>query len=214
VNHGFTVSYAPGLKRLETRNRVTWLDDKGGEQSAVIGDDTPLVLNGYRFYTTWNKGFALLFEWQPSVGEPTLGAVHLPSYPINSLKQAQQWQLPGVREPVWAMLQFEGDLIPNDRDGHFRLPDDYQVVVRQGEQRWVLTPGQDQVIDLPGGQLRYHELRTWMGYMVTWDATIPWLLVASTLAVLALGWHFWQQFSRRPWNPDGDDETEGRGAKE
>ena len=27
----------------------------------------------------------------------------------------------GMPEPVWAMLQFEGELIPEDRDGEFRL---------------------------------------------------------------------------------------------
>lgn len=202
VNHGFTVAYAPGLKRLETRNRVTWQEADGSEASAVIGDDKPLVLEGYRFYTTWNKGFALVFEWHPHGQEAMLGSVHLPSYPLNALKQAQQWQLPGLPEPVWAMLQFEENLIPEDRESAFRLPDDYRVVVRYGEQRWEIAPGSEMTIDLPGGQLRYAGLRTWMGYAVTWDATLPWLLGASALAALALAWHFWQQFSRQPWNPD------------
>lgn len=201
VNHGFSVSYAPGLKRLETRNRVSWVDETGVEKMAVIGDDTPLILNGYRFYTTWNKGFALVFEWQPHNGEAIVGSVNLPGYPGNALKQAQQWHLPGVPEPVWAMLQFEGDLIPGDRDASFRLPDDYRVVVRYGDQRWELQPGAGAVINLPQGRLRYLEVRSWMGYLVTWDGTLPWLLLASTMAVLALAWHFWAAFSRRPWNP-------------
>jgi cytochrome c biogenesis protein len=89
-----------------------------------------------------------------------------------------------------------------DREGEFRLPDDYQVVVRYGGQRWELNPVNSQVVDLPGGQLRYVGLTSWMGYLVTWDATIPWLLAASVIAVLALSWHFWQRFARRPWNPD------------
>jgi cytochrome c biogenesis protein len=207
VNHGFQISYAPGLKRQETRNRVSWTDVAGAVQEQVIGDDKPLVLNGYRFYTSWNKGFSLLFEWLPTAGEPLLGSVNLPGYPGNALKQAQQWHLPGVREPVWAMLQFEGDLIDANSDSRFRLPDDYRVVVRYGDGRWELIPGRDETVDLPGGRLRYAGLRTWMGYTVTWDATIPWLLGACTLAVLALGWHFWRQFSRRPWNPGGEGES-------
>jgi len=202
VNHGFAISYAPGLKRLETRNKVSWVDADGQQRNAVIGDDKPLILEGYRFYTTWNKGFAVLFEWIPEGGEAGIGSVNLPSYPANALQQAQQWSLPGLKEPLWSMLQFEGELIPADQDGQFRLPDDYRVVVRYGEQRWELVPGQNQVIPLPGGTLRFLELRSWMGYMLTWDATIPWLLAASTLAVLALAWHFWAQFSRRPWNQD------------
>lgn len=202
VNHGFSIAYAPGLQRLETRNKVSWVDADGLSQEAVIGDDKPLVLEGYRFYTTWNKGFSLMFEWTPDGGEPGIGSVNLPSYPANALKQAQQWTLPNLKEPLWSMLQFEGDLIPVDQDGHFRLPDDYRVVVRYGDQRWELIPRENQVITLPGGTLRYLELRSWMGYMLAWDATIPWLLAASTVAALALAWHFWAQFSRKPWNQD------------
>lgn len=202
VNHGFSIAYAPGLKRLETRNKISWVDADGKSQEGVIGDDKPLVLEGYRFYTTWNKGFALLFEWVPADGEARIGTVNLPSYPANALKQAQQWGLPGLKEPLWSMLQFEGDLIPADQDGHFRLPDDYRVVVRYADQRWELVPGEQQAIALPGGTLRFVELRSWMGYMLSWDATIPWLLAASTVAVLALAWHFWAQFSRKPWNQD------------
>lgn len=202
INHGFSVAYAPGLKRLETRNKVSWIDVSGDRREAEIGDDKPLILEGYRFYTTWNKGFSLLFEWIPDGGEAGVGSVNLPSYPANSLKQAQQWSLPGLKEPLWSMLQFDGDLIPPDQEGYFRLPNDYRVVVRYGDQRWELVPGESQAIALPGGTLRYLELRSWMGYMLTWDATIPWLLAASTVAVLALAWHFWAQFSRRPWNQD------------
>lgn len=202
INHGFSIAYAPGLRRLETRNKVSWVNADGQNREGVIGDDKPLILEGYRFYTTWNKGFSLLFEWVPAGGEAGVGSVNLPSYPANKLKQAQQWALPGLKEPLWSMLQFEGELIPADQEGHFRLPDDYRVVVRYGDQRWELVPGQNQVIALPGGTLRYLELRSWMGYMLTWDATIPWLLAASTVAVLALAWHFWAQFSRKPWNQD------------
>jgi cytochrome c biogenesis protein len=167
----------------------------------VIGDDTPLVLHGYRFYTTSNKGFSLVFGWEPTGGEPLLGSVNLPSYPVNALSQAQEWHLPGLQGSVWVMLQFEGDLIPTDEEGQFRLPDDYRVVVRYGDQRWEMAPGGRDAVDLPGGRLRYLEMRSWMGYLVTADATIPWLLAVSTLAVLALGWHFWRQFAARPWNP-------------
>jgi cytochrome c biogenesis protein len=203
VNRGFSVAYAPGLVRLGTENRVAWVNPAGRIEEDVIGDHRPLVLQGYRFYTSWNKGFALLFEWTPDGGEALLGSVNLPGYPGNALKQAQKWALPGVPDAVWAMLQFDGELIPLDRAGEFRLPDDYRVVVRHGEQRWELSPAaQSDEILLPGGRLRYVGLRSWMGYHITWDGTIDWLLAASAIAVLALAWHFWRQFASRPWNPD------------
>ena len=211
VNDGFKIAYAEGLTRLGTQNWVSWRDDQGNEQNQVVGDHVPLVLKHYRFYTTSNKGFALVFEWQPKVGKPGLGTVNLPSYPANALKQARQWTLPGLTEPLWAMLQFEGELIPRDRAGEFRLPDDYQVVVRHGEQRWELSmlkagaePGAAQIIELPGGKLVYRGLRSWMGYMVVYDRTLPWLLLAAGLAVLAMAWHFWRKFAAQPWNPENN----------
>ncbi|MDS4015283.1 MAG: hypothetical protein RKP46_13200, partial [Candidatus Accumulibacter sp.] len=170
---------------------------------AVIGDDKPLVRNGYRFYTTWNKGFALVFRWQPNRGPVAVGSVNLPGYPANALKQAQEWKLPGVADPVWAMLQFDETLIPDDREAEFRLPEDYRVVVRHGEQRWEIDPYRPAAIRFAEGSLQYLGLTTWMGYLVVWDGTIPWLLLASAIAALALSLHFWQHFSRQPWNPAG-----------
>lgn len=207
VNGGFSIDYAEGWHRLGTKNRVSWVGDDGKPQESIIGDHVPLVLKNYRFYTTSNKGFSLIFEWQPIRGRMSLGAVNLPSYPANSLKQARQWALPGLSEPVWAMLQFEGDLIPVDQAGEFRLPDRYEVVVRHGEQRWTL-PGIENLqpgealpgIELPGGRLVYHGLRSWMGYLVVYDPTLPWLLLTATVCVLAMGWHFWRKFSLRAWD--------------
>lgn len=194
------IVYGPGPVRLGTQNRVGWLDEDGRPREAVIGDHLPLVRNHYRFYANWNKGFALMFAWQPSVGEPLVGSVNLPSYPANALQQARQWSLPGSPEPLWAMLKFEGDLIP-DTGGEFRLPASYQVVLRHGARRWEIDGTQGVIpIDLPGGRLSYLGLRTWMGYQVAWDRTMPWLLFASVVAALALGWHFWTKFNARPWN--------------
>lgn len=200
VNRGFRILYAPGPVRIGTENLVTWEDGDGRQQQSVIGDHTPLVRNHYRFYANWTKGFALMFGWQPRQGEAVVGSVNLPSYPANALKQAQRWSLPGEAEEVWAMLQFEGELIP-EAGGEFRVPDEYTVVVRQGDKRWELNPRSGATsIDLPGGRLSYLGLRTWMGYHVAWDRTMPWLLAAAIVAVLALGWHFWRKFAAQPWN--------------
>lgn len=201
VNLGFRIAYAPGGFRLGTENRVGWVDEAGRRQEMVIGDHTPLVRNHYRFYANWNKGFALMFAWEPKAGEPVVGNVNLPGYPANALKQAREFPLPGLAEPIWTALQFDGDLIPTETGGEFRLPEQYKVVVRHGQQRWELDPGRGATaVNLPGGRLHFMGLRTWMGYDVAWDRTIPWLLAVSVVATLALGWHFWRKFAARPWD--------------
>lgn len=200
TNLGTRIRYAPGPVRLGTENHVGWMDEAGQLQRAAIGDHTPLIRNHYRFYANWNKGFALMFAWQPSQGELMRGSVNLPSYPANALTQARQWSLPGSAEPIWAALQFDDEPVPEE-GGEFRLPKRYTVVVRQGDQRWELQGNQGvSHIDLPGGRLSYLGLRTWMGYQVAWDRTMSWLLAAAVIAVLSLGWHFWRKFSARPWN--------------
>lgn len=200
INEGFTINYAPEIRRDRTRNTVRYLDDDGREHTAIIGDQTPLILNGYRFYTTPNKGFAPTFFWYPAgrSGEQVLGTVHLPSYPIHEYSQAREWQLPGTGIKVWTMLQFDEIILDPKAPSEFRLPSKHELVVRIGELRQELQPGQ--AIELPQGRLVYDGLRTWMGYSVFYDWTIHWLLAVSVLSVGALGWHFWRKFAARPWN--------------
>lgn len=199
TNHGFTIHYAPELRRDRTRNEVSTLDDGGKEQILEIGDQTPLVLAGYRFYTTPNKGFAPTFLWTPKGGEPMLGTVHLPSYPIHEYRQAREWQLPGTGIQVWTMLQFDEIILDPNAASDFRLPNEHKVIVRIGQQRHELQPGQ--AIELPQGRLVYDGLRSWMGYAVFYDWTIHWLLAVSVLIVGSLAWHFWRKFAAKPWNP-------------
>lgn len=197
-NQGFSIDYAPGLLRGETRNTVAWVGEDGQPRRAVIGDQEALKLKGYRFYTSFNKGFAPVFLWLPNEGERRLGAVHLPAYPLHELTQAQAWTPPGSRSPVWIMLQFDEKLLDPDGPAAFRLPEKYSVVVRAGEQRVELSPGE--FVDLPDGRLKLDGLTTWMGYNVFYDWTLPWLAAASVAAVLSLGWHFWRKFAAKPWD--------------
>lgn len=198
-NEGFRIAYAPGIVRDKTRNTVRYMDADGREQRAEIGDQQPLVLAGYRFYTSPNKGFAPSFLWYPAAGgEPVLGTVHLPSYPVNEYRQSREWQLPGSGITVWTMLQFDEILLDPNTTTEFRLPKQHTVIVRVREQRHELQPGQS--VDLPEGRLVYDGLRTWMGYTVFYDWTIHWMLVVCMVAVGTLGWHFWRKFAAKPWN--------------
>lgn len=191
AHHGFEIDYAPGRQRGATRNSVSWRGDDGATRSAVIGDHRPLVIDGHRIYTSSNKGFAPLLRWLPARGEPVLGAVHLPSFPVHELRQSREWALPDGRE-VWVMLQFDETLIDPDKAATFRLPTDHRLVVRIGALRAELAPGERVAID--GGSLVYEGLRTWMGYRVSYDPTLPWLLAASLLASLALAAHYVLKF--------------------
>jgi cytochrome c biogenesis protein len=198
VNRGFAIDYGPGLRRGRTVNRVDWQDAAGRRGSSVIGDHTPLVLEGYRFYTSPNKGFAPAFLWQRHGHEPLLGTVNLPSYPLRQFEQAMEWQPPGSAAKVWVMLQFDETILDPDKPSHFRLPKNHRLVVRVGQARHELRPGEG--LDLPGGRLVYQGLRSWMGYQVFYDWTTPWLLAACFLAAASLGWHYWRKFAARPWH--------------
>lgn len=199
VNDGFTIRYEKGVRRAETRNTVRWLDDTGGEQRAVIGDNEPLVRYGYRFYTSFNKGFAPVFMWHPAAGSaPQRGTINLPAYPIHEYRQALEWTLPGTQVTLWTMLQFDEVLLDPEQVSRFRLPGRHTLVVRIGDIRHELAPGAH--LTLPQGTLVYERLSTWMGYTVFYDWTLPWLFVACLLAVASLAWHFWKKFSAQPWD--------------
>lgn len=200
INEGMEIHYTPGPVRVSTATRLRWLDEKGVERIGEARDNTPLVLFGYQFIVTANKGFAPVLLWQPIAGEAVLGAVHMPSYPAKAESQAATWRPAGSREDIWLMLPFKEDLIPADRASQFRLPDNRTLVVRRGDARWELQPGER--LTLSDGIMEYQELRTWMGYQVYYDWTVPWLLAASVVAVLSLAWHFWRKFAVRPWDTD------------
>lgn len=187
TQHGFDIEYAPGRKRGATRNRVSWQGDDGTRHEAVIGDHVPLVLDGHRFYTSSNKGFAPVLRWLPDAGEPVRGAVHLPSYPAHELRQWREWTLPDGRA-AWLMLHIDGEPIPVDQAARFRLPDAHRLVLRVGEARHELAPGAR--VRLDGGTLVYERLATWMGYRVAHDPTLPWLLAAALLAAAGFGVHY------------------------
>lgn len=199
LNDGFRIEYDPGLQRKKTRNTVHYLDENGQIKRTEIGDQTPLVLHGYRFYTTPNKGFAPTFLWYPRDGSsPLLGSVHLPSYPVHEYEQSREWQLPGAGIKVWTMLQFDEIILDPQKPSAFRLPAKHKVIVRVGDVRHELQPGE--AVELAEGRLVYQGLRSWMGYTVFYDWTIHWLLAACLLAVGSLAWHFWNKFAAHPWD--------------
>lgn len=196
-NDGFSIDYLAGPQMDKNVSHMYWRDDSGNNQHGDIESNQPLVLRGYRIYPTSNKGFAPLFVWHQKGLAPVLGAVHLPSYPARAHEQAKSWRVPGLTQSLWVMLPVEEDLIPMDRPSQFRLPKEQGVVVRYGDRRVELGVGES--MDFPQGTLHYQELRTWMGYSVSYDWTVAWMLGVCMLAVLSMAWHFWRKFAARPW---------------
>lgn len=194
----FQIDYKPGLRRDATLNKIRWRDDDGIQHTAEIGDQVPLVIHGYRFYTSSNKGFAALFRWEPHQGNPQLGSVSFPSYPGNKDDQTTNWRLGS--DQIRVSLTIPEQLIDPDAASRFRLPSQHSITLDFSWRIATLTPGES--VLLPAGRLVYVGLTTWMGYNIFYDWTMPWLLAACALAVLALGWHFWRKFGLRPWQPD------------
>ena len=199
TNLGFEIDYAPLIKRGETRNRVRWRDEDGRLREAVVGDQNALVVHGYRFYTSHNKGFAPIFRFDPLAGgEPLAGSVHLPAYPMHEFNQAREWTLPGTERKLWVLLDFDETILDPFEHSGFRLPGDFKLILREGEVRRELLPGD--AIDFAEGRLTFVGLRAWMGYNVFYDWTLPWLAATTVLAMLSLGWHFAAKFKRKPWD--------------
>ena len=85
------VRYRSGLLRDTTRSRVE-IRDHG---PVDIGDRQGVTARGYRFLTTFNKGYAVLLMWEAADGDQSLGAVNFPSYPDLEWKQVNDWTTPG-----------------------------------------------------------------------------------------------------------------------
>lgn len=204
VQGSFTVDYSPGMVRGLTHSQVLIPPNPagvpggtGGWQTKVVGDDRPLILESYRFYTTFNKGFAPVLTWTPDGGGEALsGTIHMPPYPLFEYKQESSWTPPtgnGKEIKFWLRLK-----TGMREDAAWVLDGKTAtgvLVVNVDDQRVELEPGQS--VRVPGGSLRYERLTTWMGYKVFYDPTLHWLFAAAIMAVLGLGAHFWRKTGAR-----------------
>ncbi len=199
---GFEVDYRPGIERAQTRNRVSYVGHDGVAAEAIIGDDTPLKLDGYRFYTSSNKGFAPDLLWTPHRGGAAVrGTIHMPSFPARLTRQVLEWTPPGATQLLRTHLDLEDYRIDLVEPWVLRLPATHALEIRTATQVIRLQPGESQ--RFAEGTLRYEGLRMWMGYTVFYDWTIPWMLAACAVAVLGPAWHFAAKFRRVPWQSVG-----------
>ena len=187
------VEYAPGLVRGATHSQVRLADGS----TAVFGDTRPLSSAGYRFYTTSNKGFAAVLTWADSDGRTQAGAIHFPSYPLYDWKQVNRWITPAGTE-VEVELALPQMPVEN---GAWTFDNRKSAGSTLLKLRWrndavELRSGQSAA--LPSGTLRFDNLRTWMGYRVTFDPLLPWLLATGLVGVGGLAWYFWFTLWSRP----------------
>ena len=210
INDRLVIDYSPLRTITGTTNQVRWQDASGQWQTSTLRENEPQHIFGYRFYVTSGKGFAPVFRWQPRNGNESVGAVHLPRFPSDEFAQQTEWTLPDQRTKVWAQLLFDAPVVPAGQVSQLHARQDSRVVLwisppsteNASSVRYALRPGE--AAELPGGRLEYRELRLWMGYLVHYDWTVPWMLAISALATIALCGHFLSRFSV-PW--DGGEKT-------
>ena len=183
------VRYRSGLLRDTTRSRVD-IRDHG---PVDIGDRQGVTAHGYRFLTTFNKGYAVLLMWEAADGDQSLGAVNFPSYPDLEWKQVNDWTTP-AGEPLRVELVL-ADRMPEHRPWVLSSDDTrYRLAVSSGGDA-IANVGEGGVLHVDGGKVHVRDLRLWMGYRVDYNPVLPWLVVAAFLSLAALAVHVQRKFS-------------------
>ena len=186
------VRYLTGLRRDTTRSQVAIGQPDGTKIERDIGDRQGFTANGYRFMTTFNKGYSVLLVWRDEQGRESLGAVNFPSYPKFDWKQVNDWITP-VGETLTLELML-ADSVPQDGPWTLDSRDaDFMVSIDDGhEPASTLRPGES--IAVNGGEITPLDVRLWMGYRIDYNPLLPWLLTAAFLSLGALAVHVAQKF--------------------
>jgi cytochrome c biogenesis protein len=186
------VQYLSGLRRDTTHSRVFVTRPDGSQVRRDIGDRQGFTSDGYRFMTTFNKGYAVLVLWRDAGGRETLGAVNFPSYPEFEWRQTNEWITP-AGESLAFELQL-ADRVPEDSPWTLSSRGvDFSIgIAGNGQAEKTLRAGQS--IKVTGGEVTIVDLRLWMGYRIDYNPLLPWLLAAAFLSLGALALHMVQKF--------------------
>ena len=187
------VRYLAGWQRDTTHSRVSVSRPDGTEVERDISDRNGFTSHGYRFMTTFNKGYSVLLLWRDAEGRDSLGAVNFPSFPKFDWKQTMDWTTP-AGESVTLELKL-AERVPDNSPWTLGSRDvDYEVgVIRAARVEEIIRPGQS--IAVEGGEITIVDLRLWMGYRIDYNPLLPWLLTAAFLSLGALAVHMAQKFS-------------------
>ena len=183
------VDYLPRLVRQETRSMVDYRGSDGVMHRATVGDKVGFEADGYRFLATFNKGFALLLQWQDDSGAETLGAVNFLSFPRHDWNQVTTWTTP-TGERVELEIDFDRPYLDDNGAWTLQATDvPYRVSITPAD-RLTVAVREGEAVRLEGGTLRVADLRLWMGYRIDYLPFLPWMFVAAMLAIAGLALHF------------------------
>jgi cytochrome c biogenesis protein len=186
------VNYLSGLRRETTHSRVFVSRADGTEVRRDIGDRQGFTSNGYRFMTTFNKGFSALVLWRGADGREALGTVNFPSYPKFEWKQRKDWTTP-AGEPLTLELKL-AERVPEESPWTLSSRDVGYEVGIFGDTVAEATVGPGEPVAVKGGEITVVDLRLWMGYRIDYNPLLPWLLTAAFLSLGAIGVHMAQKF--------------------
>jgi len=205
---GVQVEYLAGLIRQSTRSTIRY-SVADASRTQTIGDRLSAEINGYRFVTTPNKGFALLMRWEPAGAEPVYGAIHFPSYPQYDWKQVTDWIAPSGQQ-LQMELELAQPVSRPDRAWVLERPhSDYRVNARMSDGKMQVI-GEGGALALEGGMLRVVAVQMWIAYRIDYYPLLPWAFVAALLAIAGLALHFreryqTQQVADRSWREETRD---------
>ncbi len=187
------VRYLGGLQRDTTHSRVVVTTPDGHEIRRDVGDRQGFTSHGYRFKTTFNKGYSVLLLWRDEQGRERLGAVNFPSYPKFDWKQVNDWITP-AGETLTLELHL-AERAPENGPWTLRSHDvDFTMSIEDGRTSGRAV-GAGQSIAVSGGEITPVDLRLWMGYRIDYNPLLPWLIAAAFLSLGALAVHMAQKFS-------------------
>ena len=186
------VNYLSGLRRDTTHSRVIVTQSDGTPIRRDIGDREGFTSNGYRFMTTFNKGFAVLVLWRDAAGREAIGAVNMPSFPEFEWKQSNTWTTP-AGESLTLELKL-ADRVPEQSPWTLSSRDAGYEVTVSGSALADTTVEAGEPVAVNGGEITVVDLRLWMGYRIDYNPLLPWLLIAAFLSLGALGVHMAQKF--------------------
>ena len=186
------VHYLSGLQRDTTHSRITLARTDGSEVPRDIGDRQGFTSHGYRFTTTFNKGYSVLVLWHDMDGRQSLGAVNFPSFPEFDWKQTNDWTTPSGETLTFELKLAER--VPEDEPWTLGSREVSYEVGISGSAHAEKTIGPGQSTTATGGEITIVDLRLWMGYRIDYNPLLPWLLTAAFLSLGALAVHMAQKF--------------------